>query len=87
MKSYIAKFYTVVKSPQKQALAPVNIVKSSVTLNNRAIQKLIEMRHGDCLQCVFENWTFYVLNVEKGGIIFTSNQVKRVLPFNVRKAK
>ena len=40
----ITKFYTVVKSPQKQALAPVYIVKSSVTLNKRAIQKLIEMR-------------------------------------------
>ena len=38
------EFYTVVKSPQKQALAPVYIVKSSVTLNKRAIQKLIEMR-------------------------------------------
>ena len=40
----ITKFYTVVKSPQKQALTPVYIVKSSVTLNKRAIQKLIEMR-------------------------------------------
>ena len=36
----ITKFYTVVKSPQKQALA---VVKSGVTLNKRAIQKLIEM--------------------------------------------
>ena len=40
----IEKFYTVVKSPQKQALASVYIVKSSVTLNKRAIQKVIEMR-------------------------------------------
>ena len=37
----IAKFYTVVKSPQKQALA---VVKSGVTLSKRAIQSLIEMR-------------------------------------------
>ena len=42
--SFITKFYTVVKSPQKQVLAPVYIVKSSVTLNKGAIQKLIEMR-------------------------------------------
>ena len=76
MKSYITKFYTVVKSPQKQALAPVNIVKSSVTLNNRAIQKLIEMRHGDCLLCVFENWTFYVINVEKGVLFSQVTKLK-----------
>ena len=42
-RTFITKFYTVVKSPQKQALAPVYIVKSSVTLNKRAIQKLIKM--------------------------------------------
>ena len=30
--SFITKFYIVVKSPQKQALAPVYIMKSSVTL-------------------------------------------------------
>ena len=37
----IVKFYTVVKSPQKQALT---VVKSGVTLSKRVIQKLIEMR-------------------------------------------
>ena len=46
----ITKFYTVVKSPQKQGLAHVYTVhseiKCSVTLilNKRAIQKVIEMR-------------------------------------------
>ena len=39
-----SKFYRVVKSPQKQALASLYIVISSVTLNQRVIQKLIEMR-------------------------------------------
>ena len=37
----ITKFYTVVKSTQKQALA---VVKSGVTSSKRAIQELIEMR-------------------------------------------
>ena len=34
---YITKFYTVVRSPQKQAVAPVYTVKSGVTLNKKAV--------------------------------------------------
>ena len=79
---HITNFRPVSCPHWRPLLTPVDIVKSSATLNERAFQKLIEMRlnpqithtapnpnkNVDWLPCGIKNWIFKVMQAKLAGL-------------------